>query len=276
MTTQYSASQTFSAHRELLGKYKSLIGAQGACYLGGAFFALALFGYIVQPTVAQSQNALLSLCVGGVMALVGYLVGFRVAIVRKAMRDNWSAAFVGTEWKTLAGEVGTAIETDLFAQSLRLSFGGAASGESYSLNNLRPVSARSQELKGLAQNANPYDRRLHPIPLMLGALVLAFPLLAISVVLFGVVLWLLAAVVCCLQAGALDSLSRGGGELLRRTSVTRWRALDGRVGIVRAAERRGSQESGFTEYLTLGFDNGAEFTGQKADMVPVHDGVQTL
>ncbi|MCS4088935.1 hypothetical protein [Rhizobium sp. BK176] len=59
-------------------------------------------------------------------------------------------------------------------------------------------------------------------------------------------------------------------DTVRRLSETKWRTLDGRVGAIRFADSRGTQNTGYTDYLTIGFDDGSEYCGEKSEMVPAH------
>jgi hypothetical protein len=49
-----------------------------------------------------------------------------------------------------------------------------------------------------------------------------------------------------------------------------WQTLDGRIGVVRAAESCGNGDTGWVDYLTIGFDDGSEYRGEKSEMNPVH------
>jgi hypothetical protein len=256
-----------TTHERLLQKYRPLWGARAGSVVCGGVLATAIFGY-PKPEALEVGS------MGAVMLLIGYLLGFSTKTLRKEMKDNWRAAFRGTEWRTIGGEAATVLDMDEYGNEVTLSFNRMTSAKAYRLESITPVSATSRELAAAIASANPYDKRFHPTAVIFGvaALMVIGGVLLPQAVAIGY-FWLLFSGACYMHCGSIESMRSDDAATVRRLSKTKWRVLDGRVGFIRFAESRGTQDTGYTDYLTIGFDDGSEYFGEKSEMAPVHDKV---
>lgn len=259
-----TVAEHIDTHKRLLSNYRALNGARYGSLTCGTLLATTLMG-------APDLGAISVGLTGLFMLPIGYLLKFPAEAASRSMKANWKKAFEGSSWRTAGGEIGVVRESDEYGNDLKLSFKGKLSRETFDVDNLEPVTERSRALVAPLADANPYDRRFHPVARMgclflltLMAMLLLPPALTIGA------LWLVFSGFCYLMCGAFSGTG-GDNDLLRRVAKTQWQVLDGRIGFVRAAESRGNGDTGWVDYLTIGFEDGSEFYGEKSEMVPIHN-----
>jgi hypothetical protein len=251
-------------HLRLLQAYRPLWSARAGSVVCGGILSLSILGSYVPGAIAAAS-------LGAIMLLIGYGLGFPSNNLRNEMMANWRAAFKGTEWKTIGGEIATVIETDQYGNDVRLAFNGSASHKRFRVESLTPTSPAARELAAAVATANPYDKRFKPPFLMGGIFAMMIPGLFLPPPVQIGYLWLLFTAASYFFCGGPETVRGDDANTVRRLSKTKWRVLDGRVGVVRYTESRGTQDTGYTDYLTIGFEDGSEYCGEKSEMVPVHD-----
>ncbi|MCV9964609.1 hypothetical protein OIU34_22215 [Pararhizobium sp. BT-229] len=258
-----TVAEHIDTHKRLLSNYRALNGARYGSFACGGLLATSLMGLPDPNSVALGLTGLSLLP-------VGYLLGFPAQATAHSMKANWKRAFVGASWRTAGGEIGVVQETDEFGNDLKLSFKGLLSSKTFSLASLEPATDKARALVAPLADANPhvsghpFASLFCPLGLAILAMLLLPPALAIGCV------WLVLSCFSYFMCGAFSGTS-GDNGLLSRVAKTRWQVLDGRIGFVRAAESRGNGDTGWVDYLTIGFEDGSEFYGEKSEMVPVHN-----
>lgn len=259
-----TAANHFDTHMRLLSKYRSLNGARYGSMTAGGLLSTVLLS-------APDPGAIAVGLTGLALLPIGYLVKFPAEAASRSLKANWKKAFSGATWRTVGGEIGVVTETDEYGNDIRLSFHGKVSNETFGLSSLEPASDKARQLAPLLEKANPYDKTFHPVVRMFclaaatiaGMAVLPLPLAIVWV-------WLAFSTFCYLMCGFASGISSDNDALLRRVAKSKWQTLDGRIGVVRAADRRGNGDSGWVDYLTIGFDDGSEHRAEKSEMNPVH------
>ncbi len=251
-------------HKRLLSNYRALNGARYGSLTGGGLLATTMLSGPDPDAIAVGLTGL-------ALLPIGYLLKFPAEAASRALKANWKKAFEGATWRTVGGEIGVVRETDEYGNDLKLAFNGMLSKKTFSLKSLEPASNKARELLTPVAEANPYDERFHPMARMFCLFFLSLMGMALLPPALAIVwVWLVFSGFCYLMCGAFSGRSGDDDSLLRRVAKTKWQVLDGRTGSVRAAESRGNGDTGWVDYLTIGFEDGSEYCGEKSEMIPVH------
>ncbi|MCS4090224.1 hypothetical protein [Rhizobium sp. BK176] len=262
----------------------------GGAVLSATLCAVVLFFAVVShfglrpPSAEPASYAFVAASILCFVATYGLAaLGFRQSEqIEKAIREAWLVLFKGTEWRTPGGESGVVSDVNIDANKLGVTFSDRKT-HFFPFHYLKPANAHGVEadFSGLDKNGSIawryYSSRTSTVLWtglawaltasfgwsILNADIPSWSMLpaAISLV-FGaaIPLWLFAA------SAPFSSTENFDYPVL--VSKTTWKALDGRVGIVRWAKRKYEGDNVYSETILLAFTEGDEEWFRRGDLKP--------
>jgi hypothetical protein len=203
----------------------------------------------------------------------------------ETLKESWRKLYSGTVWTTLAGERVEIVETTPEASNMQVRFADGAT-QWMPFSYLTPANKEGPEADFSGLRA---DRRIdwssEEERFSFGVFchfLLCWGILAVSLACafrYGLPSWgILPALVGAFTAATLPIASvpstweddrPPNKDFLEMVSMTQWKAMDGRIGTVRGAQRRYHGEGRYGEKITLAFPEGDTKTYNREDLKPL-------
>ena len=260
--------------------------------IGGVVSALAIFAglFFIGATVnllffgdITVVEYVASICYLAVFAAVA--VGFvRLADAsEKKVKSAWMRLYGETVWLTPGGETGKVIDVSMSGSTLTLGF-EVGDKRAYAFQHLTPKDqGKHADLKALGDNLMPkfafMDRNVNfaiLATLFIWVLVAALTFSLWDSSSMWTCLTLLSLVVFTFFTPCAILIENAGSVKASHVSdhavhiaQTRWKALDGKVGVVRWAQRVYKGEGRYEETIVLSFPDGRVCEYRREDVMPI-------
>jgi hypothetical protein len=204
-------------------------------------------------------------------------------IVEATIKENWMKLYKGTEWKTPAGEKGVVSAVNIDANSMEILFEDGRK-HYFPQRYLTPVNSAGPEADFSLLKADGsvdwkfYGSRIGEATACTVMFWFLMAVLTWSVFHTDIPAWSFLPILATLflavfiPFGLLWSSAPfyrvGDFAFPALVSKTTWKALDGRVGVVRWAKRESSSDNHYTETILLAFSEGDEHWFRRSDLKP--------
>jgi hypothetical protein len=256
---------------------------QGWSVVGVTLSAAILFGALLShfgvhpPGMTRASYEFIASTIILILCLAGLqkYASLRDDHLQSRIKQAWISLYKGTEWTTPAGEKGVVTGVDLDANYLQLVFEGdkVESEQRYPLRFLKPINPDGSEadFTNLNEDGSVKWRfwEKDRCSAIMGSFVFSLLMACLGVCLLSLdtpsaaylpIAWVLiggfVSPIILADAAAPLCRSEEDTSFPELVSKTTWKALDGRVGMVRWAERKYEGDGRYSERISLAFKGG--------------------